>query len=336
MALRALAASIWIACVVIAAPAQAQTATVEVAAITGVSTDELSADAVQLRAFGDVRGGIRYFGELSWGWSSDVDNDAFAAAYPYGNRVDVMEAYAEGIFHPHDALFAARGGRFRTPFGIYNASDQAYTGFLRPPLIRYHEYSGISNHFLEQGGDVTVGVPWLTVETAVGAPADVGHEVRKPGVDSVTRVQAYYGPLIAGFSYISSTPIDLGEAHTGRSDFTGVDLRWSRRGLQLRAEWITGRPYDGASTTGWYGDAILHVVGMGPVTAVGRLERIAFDEPSESEAETSYRQTIGARVRLPLGFAANVNFVHRSGDLDGYKPTSLDVGLLWSGRRSPM
>jgi hypothetical protein len=335
MALRALAAATSIACVLTAATAQAQSMTVEAAAITGVSTDELAADAVQVRAFGDIAGGVRYFGELSWGWSSDVDNDAFAAAYPYGNRVDVIEAYAEGIFHPNNAIFTARGGRFRTPFGIYNASDQAYTGFLRPPLIRYHRYSGISNHFLEQGGDVTFGVPWLTVETAVGAPADVGQEVRKQGADSTTRVQAYYGSLIAGFSYISSAPILLEEDQTGRSRFAGIDLRWAHRGLQLRGEWITGRPYDGASTTGWYGDAIVHVVGMGPVTAVARIERIGFDEPAESEAESTYRQTLGARVRLPLGLAVNVNVVHRSGDLDGYKPTSLDVGLMWSGRRSP-
>jgi hypothetical protein len=336
MALRALAAATSIACVLAAATAQAQSLTVEAAAITGVSTDELSADAVQLRTFGDIVRGVRYFGELSWGWSSDADNDAFAAAYPYGNHVDVIEAYGEGIFHPHNVLFTARGGRFRTPFGIYNASDQSYTGFLRPPLIRYHEYSGISNQFLELGGDVTFGVPWLTVETAVGAPADVGHAVRTAGVDSVTRVQAYYGPLIAGFSHISSTPIVLEEDQTGRSRFTGIDLRWAHRGLQLRGEWITGRPYDGASTTGWYGDAILHAVSMGPVTAVARIERIAFDELAASEAETTYRQTIGARVRLPLGFTVNVNVVHRAGDLDAYKPMALDVGLMWSGRRSPM
>src|SRR5262249_39697451 len=274
--------------------------------------------------------------ELAWGWSSNTENDAFAAAYPYGNRVDVMEAYVEGIFQPRNSLFSARGGRFRPPFGIYNASDQAYTGFLRPPLIRYHKYSGVSNHFLEMGGDVTVGVPWLSVETAVGAPADVGDEVRKSGVDSVTRVQAYIGSLIAGASYIASPPLESPDPHEGRSRFTGIDLRWARDGVQLRGEWIDGVPYDGATTRGWYADAILHVLGMGPVTAVARIERAAFEEPSEAEADATNRQTVGARLRLPIGFSVTANLVHRSGNLDGYKPTSFDVGIMWSGRRSPM
>jgi hypothetical protein len=280
-----------------------------------------------------VTGGVRFFGEVAWARTSDADNDSFAAAYPYGNRVEVIEAYAERIFRPRDALLGVRGGRFRTPFGIYNASDHAYSGFLRPPLIRYDVYSGISNYFLEQGADVTVGVPRLTLETALGAPADVGNAVRQSGLDAVARLQAYYGPLIAGVSRIRTSPLQSAADHHGPAEFTGIDLRWTVSGVQLRGEWTTGRPFEGATTTGWYADGLVHLVGMGPVTAVARIEQLAFEEPSEAEDSSARRQTIGARVRLAGGFAVNVNLVHRQGELKDYRPTSLDLGLTWSARR---
>jgi hypothetical protein len=336
MALRAVAASASFVCMLTcaAAPARAQSVTTEAAVVSGYSTDDLNAQAVQLRAFGDLAGGVRYFGELAWARSSRTDDDAFAAAYPYGNRVDVIEAYGERIFRPGEALLAVRGGRFRPPFGIYAASDHAYGGFLRPPLIRYSEYSGISNHFLEQGADVTVGVPWLTVESALGAPGDVGDETRGSGLDSITRVQAYYGPFIAGASYIRTSPIQTPTPRAGKTRFGGVDLRWAHGGVQARGEWVSGAPFDGASAHGWYVDGIVHVLGMGPVTAVARIERLAWDDPTEHEIATTNRQTAGARVRLPLGFAITANLVHRTGHLGVYQPSSLDVGVLWSGRHA--
>ena len=45
--------------------------------------------------FGDIAGGVRYFGELAWARSANDADDAFATAFPYGNRVDIVEAYAE-------------------------------------------------------------------------------------------------------------------------------------------------------------------------------------------------------------------------------------------------
>src|SRR6185503_16922249 len=114
------------------------------------------------------------------------------------------------------------------------------------------EYSGISNQFLEHGADVTVGVPWLSLETAIGAPADVGTAMRRSGLDVVARLQAYYGPFIAGVSRVRTSPLEsVEEEHEGPAEFTGVDLRWSHTGVQLRGEWITGRPFAGASTSGW-------------------------------------------------------------------------------------
>jgi len=227
--------------------AHGQSITTEAAATAGVSTDGLAAGAFQLRGFGDIPGGIRFFGEASLAQTSDRDNDGFATAYPYGGRLDVIEAYGERIFRPRNAIVGVRAGRFRTPFGIYNASDHAYTGFLRPPLIRYDEYSGISNYFLEQGADVVVGVAGLQVETALGAPADVGTSVRRSGLDSITRVQAYYGPIIGGVSHIRTRSLQSADEDT-RSDFTGGDLRWTHGGVQARGEWMTGHPFEASKS----------------------------------------------------------------------------------------
>ena len=44
-----------------------------------------------------------------------------------------------------DGLRAVRAGRYRTPFGLAAASDHAYIGFLRPPLIRYGDYFALSS-----------------------------------------------------------------------------------------------------------------------------------------------------------------------------------------------
>jgi len=323
------------ACVLAPTTARAQSLTTEAAVTAGASTDSLAAGALQLRGFGDLPGSIRFFGEASFAQTSDDDgdNDGFAAAYPYGGRLEVIEAYAERLFRPKDnAIVGVRAGRFRTPFGIYNSSDHAYTGFLRPPLIRYDEYSGISNYFLEHGADVVVGVWGLQVETALGAPADVGSGVRRSGLDAIVRVQGYYGPIIAGVSHIRTKSLQSAEEDS-RSDFTGVDLRWMRGGVQLRGEWMAGHPFEGATTNGWYADAIVHLVPMGPVTAVARIERMGFEEPGEDE--TLGRQTVGARIRIPAGFSLNVNLVHRTGELGDYKPNSLDVGVTWSGRYRP-
>jgi hypothetical protein len=133
-------------------------------------------------------------------------------------------------------------------------------------------------------------------------------------------------------------PVQIaGDTRDGTASLGGVDLRWaSARGVQLRGEWIGGRPFVGATTHGWYADGIVHALGMGPVTAVARIERVTFDEPAHAEYSTSDRQTAGARVRLPFGFSVTVNLVHRAGDLKAYKPTSFDIGVMWTGRRGPL
>jgi len=308
--------------------------TTEAALSTGVSTEaHISAAAAQLRAFGDVTAGIRFFTEAAWATRSDDDSDVFGAAYPYTNRFQVIEAYGERLFQPRHAVVGVRAGRYRTPFGISNASDHAYTGFLRAPLIRYDEYFALSNNFLEHGAAVVAGVPRLTVEASVGRPADVGSAIRRPGLDTVVRVQTFAGPLIAGVSRIQTSPYLPESVAPGKSVFTGVDVRWMHEGVQLRGEWITGRPFDGATTHGWYADALVHRVGMGPVTAVGRIERLAYNAHDDLDVFT--RQTIGARLRIFDALSVQLNVLHQTGELsEEHGAAAMDVGITYSLRHA--
>ena len=312
--------------------ARAQSITAEATTTAGYSTDDVFAGAAQLRAFGDVKGGIRFFAEAAWARSSNDDSDAFGAAYPYRNRVQVIEAYAERMFRPGGALLSVRAGRFRPPFGISSASDYAYSGFLRAPLIRYEEHAALSNYALEHGADFIVGVPWLTVEAAFGAPADVGVQARRSDFDAVVRIQGYRGPFIIGVSHIRTSPPRSLLLARGRTDFTGIDVRWTYGGVQLRGEWITGQPFDGATTSGWYADASVHRSGMGPFTAVARVERLDHEGADEESDDHPRREAVGVRVRLPSALALIVNVVHQTGAGAEYRSAALDIGLTWSIR----
>jgi hypothetical protein len=324
-----------VTCVLQAHLASAQAIATEAAITSGVSSDnETSVVGTQLRAFGEVGPQIRYYAEAAWATSSDPASGAFGAAYPYGNRVQIIESYAERVFQPLETLVAVRAGRFRPPFGIYNASDHAYTGFLRAPLIRYDNNFALSNNFLEQGAAVTVGVPWLTVATSVGRPGDVGAAARQPGLDTVVRAQGSGGPFIVGVSHIRTPPNLTGSFVHGRMEFTGLDLRWMRSGVQLRGEWITGQPFDRTTTSGWYADAIVHRVAMGPVTAVARIERLDYDTSPPFDLHKR-RQTLGARIRIGEGLSTQVNVLHQTGQSDVHGGVALDIGVTYSVRMFP-
>ena len=113
-------------------------------------------------------------------------SDVFGTAYPYGGTwqsdrgLRRVRSCRRGAADP-----SIKGGRYRTPFGIYAASDHAYIGFLRAPLIRYGEYYALSNGYLEHGvrrrrrRAAAVGRG-----RASGAPGDVGEAIRRPGVDT--------------------------------------------------------------------------------------------------------------------------------------------------------
>jgi hypothetical protein len=324
-----------VGCVLQAHLAHAQAITAEGAVTSGASSDGgTSVVATQLRAFGEVGPHIRYYAEAAWAASSDADSGAFGAAYPYGNRVQIIEAYGERMFRPLGKIVDLRAGRFRPPFGISSASDQAYVGFLRAPLIRYDDNFALSNNFLEQGAAVVVGVPQLTLETSVGTPGDVGDAARQPGLDTVVRAQSSAGPFIVGLSHIRSLPDQAGSLVHGRMAFTGLDLRWMRDGVQLRGEWITGQPFDGTTTTGWYADAIVHRVAMGPVTAVARIEQLDYDTRPPFDLHRR-RQTLGARLRIREGLSAEVNVLHQTGQPVEYGRAAVDIGVTYSVRTRP-
>ncbi len=317
-----------------AAFAHAQTITTEAVLTTGYSTDDVTVGAVQTRAFGDLTNGIRYFVEAAWARTSDEEHDSgsFGTAFPYTNRIQVIEAYGERLFTPRGAIASVRAGRFRTPFGISSASEHAYVGFTRAPLIRYDGYFALSNNYLEHGVDLVGGLPNLNVEVSLGAPADVGSQPRAPGLDSTVRVQGYYGPLIVGVSHIRTLPSAATPYVTGRAEFTGIDARFTMGGAQVRGEWIAGQPFDLTTTTGWYADLILHRTFMGPVTAVARIERLDYETPVEDFDRYMRRQTVGARVRIAAPLSVSVNVFHQTGVGDEYGSNALDVGLTWSLR----
>jgi hypothetical protein len=322
--------AVLIAVLSIGSPAQAQLAT-EADFTGGYSTEGIGAGATQVRAFGDLAG-FRFFTEASWAArSGDEASDIFGGAYPYGNRVQVMEAYVERLYNPGGALVGVRAGRYRSPFGIYTRSDHAYTGFLRPPMIRYDDYFALSNNFLEHGAEIIVGAPQALLEASVGAPADVGQAKRRSGVDTVVRGQVYVGSLITGVSYFRSQPYMPATFARGHTVFTGVDARWMWNGVQLRGEWIAGRPFDGTTTKGGYLDAFVHRVGMGPVTAVARIERLDYDTIPRF-ALFARRATVGARLRLPRGLTAQVTVDHQWRQPIQRDPTTLGVAFTYSVR----
>jgi hypothetical protein len=145
--MKRLAFAVALAGVMHAHVASGQSLAVEVDQTVGHSTEGVSAAGTQLRTFGEVTPMIRFKVEAAWAARSADEGDAFEAAYPYAEHLQVIEAYGERLFAPGHGVLAIRVGRYRTPFGISSASDHAYSGFLRAPLIRYDDYYALSNNF---------------------------------------------------------------------------------------------------------------------------------------------------------------------------------------------
>jgi len=318
--------------------AAAQAITTEVDVTAGVSTENVSASATQIRAMGEGPGAVRFFAEAAWGARyfpasrPQSPTDVFGAAYPYQNRAQVIEAYGERTFRPGGGLVGVRAGRFRTPFGISARSDHAYAGFMRAPMIRYDDYFALSNNFLEHGADVIVGAPQAYFEASVGRPSDVGTVQRRPGFDTVLRGQAYYRSAIVGVSHYRAMPYQPEYFAKGRAVFTGVDVRWMYDGIQLRGEFLSGRPFDGTTTTGGYIDLMVHRVGMGPVTAVARLERLDYDTIPEFVL-FARRALAGARIRIPGGLTAQIAAGHQWRQQIQRDRTAFDFAVTYSLRR---
>jgi hypothetical protein len=316
----------------VARAADGQSITTEVDVSGGGSSENVRAGGAQARIFGATSTDWRFFAEASWADVRGHDSDAFAAAYPYDARIRPMEIYAEKMFRPRSYLLGIRGGRYRTPFGISSRGDHGYTGFLRAPLIRYGNHFALSNTALEGGVDVIAGSPRLYVETSLGVPQDEGDLHRRTGVDAVVRLQGYYKALIVGVSRVQSgRDRALGSFAVGRSRFNGIDARWTSNGVQVRGEWIDGRPFDRVATRGGYLDVSVHRRALGPVTPLVRVERLDYFAGPFSLYQR--RLTAGARIRIASCLTGQVNLIRQPNGLAAGRSTVLDIGATCAVRR---
>ena len=172
--------------------------------------------------------------------------------------------------------------------------------------MRNSYYWALSNNDLETGVSVTTGTTWLSTEVSTSVASDVDGEFPRPGgLNHVIRVQAAGGAFIAGVSYIRTRPSRMRPFATGRAEFAGTDVRWMKRGVQVRGEFIEGRPFLGARTRAGYADVLVHRPAMGPVTAVARIERLDYFAGRFSDFPRRY--TAGAKIRVANGLTAQVN-----------------------------
>lgn len=326
---RAGAAAIAVAVALAAPPtASGQSASVEVDVTAGASTDGIRAGSLQARLFGATRSDWRGYAELTWAdTAGEYPSDAFGTAYPYDGRVRAMEAFAEKTFRPGRSLLGFRAGRYRTPFGISGRSDHAYAGFLRAPLVRYGTNFALSNNFLEAGAELFVGVPSLYVQGTLGVPSDEGPWQRQDGLDAVVRVQGYARGFIVGASYLHTQPSDRRSFVRGDMVFRGVDGRWTAGRVEIRGEWLDGRPFDNVATRGGYLDGFVRI---GPVTAVARVEKLDYDAGRFSQYFK--RMTAGARVRIRPWLVAQANVVRQPGELADGRDHAVDIAVTLTRR----
>jgi hypothetical protein len=204
-------------------------------------------------------------------------------------------------------------------------------GFLRAPLVRNSYYWALSNNYLETGASVIGGTTWLSAETSGGVANDQDEYARRGGLNAVARLQTSHGSWIAGVSYIHTRPAKSRPFAKGYTDLGGVDLRWMKSGVQVRGEWMAGRPFNGTAVRGGYADVLVHRPTMGPITAVARIERA--DYLARAFSEYPRRYTAGVKVRLTQNLTAEINEVHQPYDVvsdPGH--TSLDFGLTYTFR----
>lgn len=317
--------------VLAARPVLGQSATAEADVTVGASSQGVQAAATQARAFGELPGRWRFYGDATWASRRGPHSDAFGAAYPYEPDLRPMEIYAEKTLVRGAGLLGTRVGRYRTPFGIYGRSDHAYTGFVRAPMIRYGDYWALSNNYLETGASVIAGATWLSAEGSVGIASDEDEYSRPGGANTVLRLQSARGAWIAGASLIRTRPSAAWGFARGRAQFTGFDGRWMHAGVQVRGEWLTGRPFDGAETRGGYIDVLVHRPAMGALTAVSRIERLDYVAGPFSRFPRRY--TAGAKVRAASWLVGQVNLVHQPRDRTGGRGhSSVDVSLTFTAR----
>jgi len=321
MAVRRIMLSACAACLLARADTHAQSITAETALTGGYSTDDVTAAAVQLRAFGEVTGGVRFFGEVAWARSSDADNEQLCDGVPVqqprrGDR-SVRRADLPA------ARRASRRARRTLPHAVRHLQRERSRVQRIPPAAArsLRRVSGISNHFLEHGARCDVRRAMAHARTAIGAPADVGTAVRRSGLDAVARLQAYYGPLIAGVSRIRTSPLHRSKRNTKVPPSSPASISGGPAiGVQLRGEWMPD-VLSTARREGLVCRRLVHLIGMGPVTAVARIEQLEYEEPFERGglvvAPPDDRRSRSPRRRLRGRRQPRA----RQGDLKAYRPT---------------
>jgi hypothetical protein len=331
MAMRA-AALAGAAIVLTAGVASAQSITAEADLTAGFSTENVRAGSTQVRLFGASASDWRFLTEVSLGGTEGHQSDAFSAAYPYDRRIRAMEGYVEKTFQPGRYIAGFRAGRYRTPFGIYSRGEYGYSGFVRPPLIRYGREFALSNTSLEAGVNLIAGVPQLYGEASFAAPSDEGELHRHRGLDTTLRVQGYYKGIVAGMSRLHSAHNrELDAFAYGDQTFTGFDARWMYAGLQMRGEWIFGASFEGVRTKGGYIDLSVHRRAFGAITPVARIERLDYDAGPFSFYDRRF--TAGARVHLLQWLTGQINVIHQPGGLATGRVNVVDAGFTVSVRR---
>ena len=150
---------------------------------------------------------------------------------------------------------------------------------------------------------------------ASARPADVGEAIRRAGLDTVLRAAGRPRPVILGASYIDTMPVHAGALRARAAPASAASTcAWMRAGVQVRGEWLGGRPFDGTRPPAAMSTSSCIARRWGRSPLLARAERLAYDGAAPHALYT-HRYTAGARVRLWRGLAA-------SAGVDATRPAS--------------
>src|SRR5207253_835398 len=120
----------------------------------------------------------------------------------------------------------------------------------------------------------------------------------------------------------------------GRQIFSGVDARWTHAsGVQLRGEFFHGHSFTGVTTNGWYVDGFVHHVGMGPFTAVTRVESMVYTAPAHGSAGGPRRELPGGTIAGGLARGRGARDDAQLAPAGFRRPRRCALGVLPSRRR---
>ena len=260
--------------------AGAQTLAVQAQQAVGTSTESITGGAAQVRVLGEPR--RRAAGGRRRGVGHARSHDGVRRVRHGLSRtaasIEIIDAYVEYLRPRGRGLRAVKAGRYRAPFGIWSAGDHALS---RLPAAAAHPLRWLLRAVerlsrARRGGDRR-----RAASVARGERRPPGRCRRwrcaAPASTRCCAPRSAHGPVIVGASYLDTMPDQPPRFAQGRAHFGGADLRVMHAGVLVRGEWIGGRPFDGIATRGGYLDLLVHRPGLGPVTLLGRAERLAYD-----------------------------------------------------------